>query len=64
MTIKTSVCVHCSKHVLQFLGDKKWHQEHGLPGVTQYCWIDELQGSQLHEPRLGAVREVPDYDQK
>ena len=45
-----AICVHCNEQISQ-KGDL-WIDAHGLPGMTQYCWIDPARGSRLHAPRI------------
>lgn len=44
-----NICKHCGRKIVRnvkglWLDDKE--------SLSQYCWVDPVQGSQLHEPSL------------
>jgi hypothetical protein len=42
-----NVCRHCNKEITQING-RMWCG--GSKMFSQYCWVDPVEGSQLHEP--------------
>lgn len=49
-------CKHCSTDVKLDKHGQQWVcDRHVLP---QYCWVDPVKGSQLHEPNVPANREI------
>lgn len=41
-----SKCIHCKKQIV--LINNRWLSDENT--FPQYCWIDPMHGSQLHEP--------------
>lgn len=57
-------CVHCKVEIVKVADT--WHSTSALT-LSQYCWVDPVYGSQLHEPMNStevesAIDKVPDLD--
>lgn len=55
-------CKHCGKKVVRDEGGRLWldagHSHIDMHGTQQYCWIDPLHGSQLHEADVTGQQEI------
>lgn len=52
-----SICVHCKKNITHVSG-RMWNSEDESI-IPQYCWIDPVEGSRLHEPPSGVLTPTP-----
>lgn len=55
----TSKCKHCGKHITQ-VGDL-WKDASSV--IPQYCWVDEVAGSKLHQPTI-EIQDTPNHSGK
>jgi hypothetical protein len=50
-SVLQETCKHCGKPIKWDTTKKQWVEIiEGSTGIEQYCWIDMVQGSQLHHP--------------
>lgn len=54
-----STCKHCNTGIVFKPTTGLWHAPEKTQGISQYCWIDSVKGSQLHQPQSEAYRGHP-----
>lgn len=48
-----SICIHCQKNIENLDGSNLWYADSEI--TPQYCFIDPVNGSRLHEPPPGVL---------
>jgi hypothetical protein len=55
----TAICIHCNRNITYQQGDNGvWYEEtKDVQLGAQYCWMDPVNGSKLHQPNTDTIRD-------
>lgn len=53
-----ALCIHCKKEITRDNVHEQWKDPSASADVGQYCWIDPVLGSQLHETSVLSTKSL------